>query len=71
MSEASIAIRRLAHKAACGLRDAKARRSGATATEILVRAEAQPGMFVCQCEREVWIAKTVKRRLARRWRVWL
>jgi hypothetical protein len=64
-------IRKIAHRAACGLRDETARKSGATATEILVRMEAQPGMFVCLCLREVWIAKRTKQRLARRWRVWL
>jgi hypothetical protein len=47
MSEAAYAIRRLAfaHKAACGLSDVMAHRTGISATEFLVRREARPTRF--------------------------
>lgn len=69
MSEAVYATRRLAHKAACGLRDILVQRSGISATEFLVRREASPTRFANIAMREEWVRRHTQRRLSKRVRI--
>ena len=64
-------IRHIAHRAACGLRDTMARRSGISATEFLLRREASASRFAHVAMREKWVRRQTKRRISQRVRICL
>ena len=64
-------VKRFAHRAACGLRDVLAQRSGISATEFLVRREAPPTRFANLVMREEWVRRQTKRRRSQRVRICL